>query len=98
MEKVAEVYKQAVREAVAKGSHQRWGNAESVGVVESLTELLSSDEEVGAEGFDAIREQVGNVVNPSAFAQVLEGLPEDHPSHIRRPEKGKRGVNKGAAL
>lgn len=75
-EKVADTYKAAVRTAVAKGNHSRWGNEESVSVIEALFGLALSDEEVGLEGFDAISQQVSNVVNPSAFAQILEGLPD----------------------
>jgi hypothetical protein len=98
MEKVATVRRDTVRAQVARGNHSRWGGAESVAVIEELVSLLVSDEEVGAEGFDAIREAVTEVVNPSAFAQVLEKLDESHPAHIRRPEKGKRTSKAGEGL
>lgn len=75
-EKVAATFRTSVREAVAKGNHSRWGEGESAQVIEALVELLVSDDEVSADGYDAIREQVRRVINPSAFAQGLEDLPD----------------------
>lgn len=74
IEKVQAQFRGLVREQVAKGNHSRWGESESVAVVEGLFALAASDDEIGGEGFDAIREQVKRVINPSAFAQGLEGL------------------------
>ena len=74
--KVSETFKSAVRAEVAKGNHARWGERESVNVIEALFGLSESDADVQAEGFDAIRDKVAEVVNPSAFAQKLETLPD----------------------
>ena len=72
---LAEAFKTSVRKAVAKGNHARWGEAESVAVVSDMTDALMSDEDASAEGFDCIRGYVAKVVNPSAFAQSLDKLP-----------------------
>jgi hypothetical protein len=74
--KVSETFKATVRAEVAKGNHARWGEKESVNVIEALFGLGESDADVQAEGFDAIRDKVAEVVNPSAFAQKLETLPD----------------------
>ncbi len=76
MKKVIEAFKAEVRKQVAKGGHSRWGNDESVAVIAELVSVMNSDEELSAEGFDAIRDKVAEVVNPSAFAQRLESLPD----------------------
>lgn len=76
----------AVRSAVAKGNHQGWGQDDSVAVIAAVaTEAFSS----GGDFADCER-YVAQVVNPSAFAQVLEKLETSHPAHIRRPGKGQR--------
>jgi hypothetical protein len=93
--KVKEAFKAAVRSAVAKGNHARWGEAESTAVIEALFDLALSDDEVGSEGFDAIRANVARVVNPSAFAQYLDKLPKDHPASITRPARGSGGSKSG---
>lgn len=76
IEKVSATFRQTVRAQVAKGNHSQWREGDSLAVIEEMVGLLTSDEEVGAEGFDAIRDQMKRVVNPSAFAQSLEGLPD----------------------
>lgn len=102
-DKIKEAFKAVVRERVALGNHARWGESDSLAVVEKLVEVLQGDDELALEGFDAIRANVGQVVNPSAFAQVLEKLPDGvdkdangvvqpaHPSFIRRPKRGTGG-------
>lgn len=90
-ESIKQVYTTAVRAAVAKGNHARWGEAESLSVIEALFDAAVSDDDALAEGFDAIRANVAKVINPSAFAQVLDKLPKDHPSSITRPKKGSGG-------
>lgn len=74
-QKVQEAFRSIVGTLTAR-NRARWGNAESVEVIEKLVELLQSDEEIGLEGFDAIRARVAQMVNPSAFAQNLEELPD----------------------
>lgn len=88
---IKETFKMSVRTQVAKGGGVRWGEAESLAVVEDLVTVLLSNEDAQAEGFDAIRHQVGQVINPSAFAQRLEKLEVGHPSRIVRPKRGTGG-------
>lgn len=75
-QKVADVFRKAVRERVAANNHAAWGNADSAKVIEALVDLVISDDEVQLEGTDAISGQILAVVNPSAFAQKLEELPD----------------------
>lgn len=89
-DKVKEANKNAVRAAAKAGGNSRWGEAESLAVIEELFNLAISDEEVQVEGFDAIRDCVAAVINPSAFAQRLEKLPEDHPARIVRVKGASR--------
>lgn len=98
IKKVQKTYADAIRGAAAKNGNSRWGSNESIAVITALVELLVGDEEVGLEGVDAITTEITNVVNPSAFAQALETLPETNPCHIRRPEKGGRKGSKVAGL
>lgn len=100
-------FKNAVRAAVAKSGGLRWGEAESLSVIEALVEEYVSNEDAQTEGFDAIRANVSRVVNPSAFAQFLEKLPTTgfneegepekggtypHPARITRPKRGSGGA------
>lgn len=86
---IHEEFKGLVRKTVAANGNTRFGEKESLDVIEGLVDILTNDEEAGNEGFDSIREHIRLVVNPSAFAQRLEKLPEGHPSRITR-EKGTR--------
>lgn len=95
---IKETFKVTVRAQVGKGGHVRWGEAESLAVVEALCDVLLNNEDAQADGFDAIRENVRQVVNPSAFAQKLEDLPIEHPSHIRRPKRGTRTASTASEL
>lgn len=97
----------AVQVNVEKGNHARWGNDESVSVIEKLVEAVNSDD--SQPGFDAIRDYVATVVNPSAFAQKLEELSDGSgkdnegkadarpasPRYIRRPAKATRSRGVG---
>lgn len=93
---IKDTFKTVVRQQVAKGGKVRWGEAESLAVIEALCDVLLTNEDAGADGFDAIRANVGQVVNPSAFAQTLEKLPKDHPASITRPKRGTGG-SRGAS-
>lgn len=90
-EELKKVFVQAVTVAVAKGGGVRWGEAESLAVVEAMVEAMLASDDAMAKGFDAIRANVGKVVNPSAFAQALEKLPEGNPRRIVRPKRGTGG-------
>lgn len=93
--KVAEVFQKALRGQVKARAHKTFGQADALVVIERLVELVVSDEEVGLEGFDAIKQYVDRVLNTSQLCAVLEKLPEDHPAHIRRDKK-PAGTAKGA--
>lgn len=97
-DKIKEAFKAKVREQVALGNHVKWGESDSLAVIAELVSVLQSDEELALEGFDAIRANVSQVVNPSAFAQVLEKLGTEHPSHIRRPKRGTGGSRAASDL
>ena len=97
IQEINETFKTLVRQQVAKGGGTRWGEAESTEVIAGLVDLLVTNEDASTEGFDAIREKVSRVVNPSAFAQVLEKLPEGHASRIVRAKRGSGG-NRAADL
>jgi len=92
---LAEAFKVSVRKFVAQNNHSKWGEAESVGVISDMVDALMSDDDASAEGFDAIRAFCAKVVNPSAFAQSLEKLPDSHPAHIVRPKRGSGGAKGG---
>lgn len=62
-----------------------WGGEDSLTVIESLCDAAYLGDE--PEGFDAIKENVGALVNPSAFRQKLEGK-----GLVRKGEKGKRNT------
>lgn len=96
LQEIKDTFKTVVRQQVAKGGKVRWGEAESLAVIEALVEVMVTNEDATAEGFDAIRANVGQVVNPSAFAQTLEKLPKDHPASITRPKRGTGG-SRGAS-
>lgn len=91
-DKLKAAYVAKVTERVVLGNHASWGEEDSLAVIEELVGVMTSDDELTLEGFMCIRENVKNVVNPSAFAQVLEKLPLDHPRHIRRPKRGTGGT------
>lgn len=111
LQEIKDTFKTVVRQQVAKGGKVRWGEAESLAVIEALVDVLVSNEDAQADGFDAIRTNVGQVVNPSAFAQTLEKLPAvgfdekgqplaggtfPHPARIVRPKRGTGG-SRGAS-
>ena len=90
-----DTFKQAVREAVENGGHARWGEAESLSVCKAVIAKAA-----GESGLDEIEAQalannaatyIQKVINPSAFAQILEKLPEGHASRIVRPKRGTGG-------
>lgn len=76
MNKVTEAFRKAVEAQVVKGGRRTWGADDSCAVIESLVDCLINEKEVASEGYDAIADRVKKVVNPSAFAQVLESLPD----------------------
>ena len=99
---LAEAFKTSVRKFVKAGSHARWGEAESLGVVSDMVDAMNSDEGAQVEGFDCIRGYVRKVINPSAQAQILDALPKTgyseegekveggkfpHPASITRPKR-----------
>jgi hypothetical protein len=102
---LAEAFKVSVRKFVKAGSHARWGEAESLGVVSDMVDAMNSDEDAQAEGFDCIRGYVRKVINPSAQAQILDALPKTgydetgekveggkfaHPASITRPKRAEK--------
>lgn len=97
-DEINEAFKTAVRRCVAQGNHAKWGEGESLEVIEELVGVLVSSEDASLEGFASIRAKVALVVNPSAFAQFLEKQPLDHPSHIRRPKRGTGGSKAGVEV
>lgn len=98
VQEIKDTFKTVVRQQVAKGGKVRWGEAESLAVIEALVEVMMSNADAQADGFDAIRVNVAQVVNPSAFAQTLERLPKDHPASITRPKRGTGGARGASDL
>lgn len=84
---VQSVFGAKVAERVKLGGNVSWGGDDSVATIEALADAAYSLDE----GFDLIRGYVSELVNPSAFAQKLEKLPEGSACHITRPkrERGK---------
>lgn len=75
---VARVYRDAIRGQVALRDHKSWGAEDAMKVIERLFEVADGS----GEGFDLIRDQVNEQVNPSQFRQKLQKLPADHPAYI----------------
>lgn len=92
---IAEAFKASVRDSVAKGNHARWGEVESTQAISAVVKAAAIesglDETEATALADNIYPFVKRVVNPSAFAQSLDGLSTDHPSHIRRAKRGSGG-------
>jgi hypothetical protein len=95
---LAEAFKVSVRKFVAQNNHSKWGEAESVGVISDMVDAMTSNDYALEEGFDSIRAFCAKVVNPSAFAQSLEKLPDTHPAHIVRPKRGSGGAKGGVEV
>lgn len=68
---IKEVFQTEVKAQLAKSNGTKWGNDESVAVIMALItdETGSDDTAKNAEFVEAVKK----VVNPSAFAQALEG-------------------------
>lgn len=94
IESVKKAYSDTVTARVKANGGSSWGGADSVAVIEAITDAAYLDGE--APGFDAIRELVSELVNPSAFRQKLEKLPPTHAAYVRPGEKGKRGGTSAA--
>ena len=94
---INEAFKASVRAQVAKHNHSKWGGDDSTEVICEVVKAAAM--ESGLDKLEAttlagnIRTLVLEVVNPSAFAQKLEKLPKDHPSYVKRPERGQRAAN-----
>lgn len=90
---IKEAYQATVAEQVKKGANARWGEAESVAVIKAVVKagaMESGLDEVEANALaDNVVAEVARVVNPSAFAQRLEKLPDGHACKITR-SKGER--------
>lgn len=80
------VFQKAVQTRVEANGRSGWGGEDSLKVIEELADAAYSNDE----GFDGIRSWVASLVNPSAFRQVLEGLPEGHPRKLKATEKKTR--------
>lgn len=81
-----------VTAAVKKGGGVRWGESESLAVVLGMVDWAFANEEVVAEGSDALAGVFREVINPSSFAQKLEKLPEGNPRRIVRAARGARSA------
>jgi hypothetical protein len=94
---IAEAYKNEVTAQVRKTAGTSWGGEESTAVIEKITDAAYLGE--SPEGFDAIRDLVKALVNPSAFRQQLGKLPPTSPMYVKPAEKGSRGgVNQALSL
>lgn len=86
-------FNDAMKVALKLRSHTTFGFQEQMTVIQQMNEFMLSDSEAQAEGFDAIRVQIGRVVNASALAQDLEkeGI-------ITRAKKNSEGAKAGKAF
>ncbi len=102
MKTINEVFRDTVRAQVAAGNHSRWGEAESVATIKAVVKAAAMEsglDEIEATAIvDNCHESIKRVVNPAAFANLLEKLEPTHPSYVCRPKKGTRGSISAAAL
>lgn len=80
MKNITEAFKQSVRTSAAKGGHIRWGENESTAAI--VAAIVAGAMESGLDEIEAnalatnLTPYVREVVNPSAYAQKLEQLPD----------------------
>jgi len=74
MQTLKQVYSNAVAARLSAQSNRGWGGKDSLAVIEALTDWAYGESN---EGFDPVRESIGELVNPSAFRQKLEGNYDD---------------------
>lgn len=93
---IKESFVASVTQSVKDGGATRWGEAESkkatLAVVKAAAIESGLDATEAAAICDNIAPFVGLVINPSAFAQVLEKRAVGDPMHITRPKKGSGGA------
>lgn len=77
---ISEAFKTSVRNSIAKGNHARWGEAESVDAIGAAIVAACMESGLDAAEAKAVADNcspfVRRVVNPSAFAQDMEKLPD----------------------
>lgn len=77
---INQAFKQAVRSAAAKSNHAKWGETESTSSICAAIEAAAMEsgmDEVEAKAMvQNLTPYVREVVNPSAYAQKLEQLPD----------------------
>lgn len=80
MKSITEAFKASVRNSAAKSNHARWGEVESTSAI--VAAIVAAAMESGLDETEAtamatnLTPYVREVVNPSAYAQKLEQLPD----------------------
>ena len=80
MSNINQKFKGAVRALIAKGNHVKWGESDSVAVIVAMATAIGEESGLSAVEATALGEALApyaaKVVNPSAFAQGQETMPD----------------------
>lgn len=92
---IKESFVASVTQSVQANGGTKWGEAESKAAVLAVVKAGAMESGLDVTEAQAICDNiaayVGVVINPSAFAQMLEKRPENDPMHIKRPKRGSGG-------